>query len=142
MNKWLMVFLMFVGTNSYAIDFSKGDTRGLFSKEKNPSLIVGQQFKNGIRGELAVSDTDGSANFGLGISKSILEFWNIKINLKGGYSVRDDLSKGNSGANVGMELEYHMGKNKSFVLELANKYDPGTKQLSDVVLKTGFRYSF
>lgn len=142
MKKLIVIASLLLCHNALALDFEKGAEKDLLSKEKSSTLTAGQDLGLGFRGEFTVAENDARAQLGLGLSKKVITFWRFTVNVKGGYSVQDDFAVGGSTAKVGVSLDYKLGKNKTFVVELANQYSPLTRTFQDVEVRTGVRYTF
>lgn len=141
-----MMALALVSVRASAIDFSDRSGRDLHGGTKFRSFVAGKSFdilriegvatakSPGVGGELA--------SVGVNIAASVVKYGKTTIRIKGGVQASNIWDGFAIGNRFGAEIEYAFKPNKTFVMEVGNKFNPITRQFSQPTITTGFRFYF
>lgn len=157
MKKFLLMALLLVSMQAGAIDISKdpihdSERRIDFANQsrkdedgvKDNSLVLGIETRKGWRfeGSMGVRNTDLQARVSATIEAPILRADKFTIRVLGGIQ-GDPFAIENHRYRLGAELEWYLKKDKSFIFQLSNTYDPRTQTLaSKPTITTGARIYF
>lgn len=146
MNKWLTTALMLVSLQASAVDFSSRTNKDINNEIKTLSLVAGETFKTGFRAEIYMNSIWGVKNaadtVGVNLAAPLLKYEKLSIKVKGGVNEKAD-GVFYLNAKLGVEIEYKLKANKTFVIEFSDKFDPYTFQrANNPTISTGARFYF
>lgn len=138
---------MLLAFNAFAVDFSNQKGRdfngGGILGTSVETLSAGATNKKGFRFETSVMTRGGDVG-GIGINVEAPLFTGTKILVRALTGMTSDpFDASETRFHIGLEFEYELKTNKSFVLTVANRYDPFTKTFNErPTVMAGVRFYF